>query len=237
MDRSPWVFAPFSYHYRTLAYTKRMVCLAKSKKLGATCVAGIEWDGSERGEWVRPVGNRHSDAIIDDEMAFEGGGQISPLDVVEIDFLEPRPHACQVENHLIGDDRQWRKVGTLQPEELRQFVEEPPDLWGTENHGYIRDRVPTEEADLLSSSLMLVRLKSPSVEVKVWPERTTVRVDFDYNGIHYNMTATDRAFKQRFVKKGAGEYRLAKETYACLSLSEPDGGYRYKLAAGVFELE
>jgi hypothetical protein len=52
-----------------------MICLAKSKKLSATCVAGLEWDGTVRGEWVRPVGDRPSEAIIDDEMALEGGGR------------------------------------------------------------------------------------------------------------------------------------------------------------------
>ena len=214
-----------------------MVCLAKSKKLRATCVAGLEWDGTTRGEWIRPVGDRPSEAIVDEEMSLESGRQVSLLDVVEIDFLEHRPHACQVENHLIADDHWWRKVGELELRELRQLAEEPPDLWGTENHGYIRDRIPTAEADALASSLMLVRLESPSVDVREWPERTTVRVDFDYRGVHYNMTATDRAFKKRFGAKGAGEYRRATATYACLSLGEPDSGYRFKLAAAVFELD
>ncbi len=64
-----------------------------------------------------------------------------------------------------------------------------------------------------------------------------MRVDFDYNGVHYNMAVTDRAFKKRFVAKGAGDYPLATETYACLSLGEPNDGYRFKLAAAVFELD
>ncbi len=235
LGATKWV----AYPYGALAYTKRMVCLAKSKKLGATCVAGLEWDGTTRGEWVRPVGDRPSEAIVDDEMAFRDGGQVSLLDVVDIDFREHRPHACQVENHLIAHEHRWRKVGKLNPQQLRQLADEPPDLWGTENHGYIRDRIPTEKADTLASSLILVRLESPSVEVTVWPERTTVRVDFDYRGVHYNMTVTDLAFRERFVATGAGDYPLAKETYACLSLGEPDPdhGFRFKLAAAVFELD
>lgn len=220
-----------------MTYTKRIVCLAKSKKLGDTCVAGVEWDGSARGSWIRPVGDRPSEAIFDDEMTFECGRQISLLDVVDIDFLEQRPHGCQVENHLIADDRCWRRVGALKPERLRQLAEDPPDLWGTENHQYIRAAVPTEEADLLTSSLMLVRIHSPRVDVKTWPERIAVRLDFHYNEIHYNMSATDKAFTQRFAAKGDGGYSLATETYACLSLSEPKDGYRYKLAAAVFEVE
>ena len=220
-----------------LTYTKRMICLAKSKKLGATCVAGLEWDGTTRGEWVRPVGDRLSEAIVDEEMTFESGEQVSLLDVVEIDFLEHRPHACQVENHLIADDYRWRKVGELQSARLRELAEEPPDLWGTDNHGYIRDRIPAGEADALTSSLMLVRLESPTAEVKVWPERTTVRVGFNYRGFPYNMTATDPAFKGRFVRKGEGTYKLANETFACLSLGEPDNGFRFKLAAAVSQVD
>ncbi len=63
-----------------------------------------------------------------------------------------------------------------------------------------------------------------------------MRVGFDYRGFHYNMTATDRTFRRRYAGKGEGTYELANETFACLSLGEPDRGYRFKLAAAVFEV-
>ncbi len=216
---------------------KRLVCLAKSKKWKATCVAGLEWDDSYAGDWIRPVGNRLSEAIEDEEMAYEGGGQVELLDVVEIEFLEPRPHACQVENHLIDADAWWEKVGTVSDRELRAMADEPDDIWGTDDsHHYFRDRVPKDEANQLDSSLMLVRLESARVMVKEFPERTAVRVAFDYKGVSYNLAATDPEFCARYRPQGEGWYPLADECYGCLSLGEPDRGYRYKLAAAVFEV-
>lgn len=220
-----------------VAYTRRIVCLAKSTKLGATCVAGREWDGANPGAWIRPVGHRPSEAIEDHEMEYVGGGTLELLDVVDIQFLGPKPHACQVENYLIDGGAGWRKIGTLDRERIPALAEEPLDLWGTEKHGYIRDRIPIAQADQLRSSLLLVALDQPAVEVQNFPERTTVRLDFRYRGVPYNMSITDPDFKERFVTRNPGRYALGDNTYACLSLGEPSGGMRYKLAAAVFELD
>ena len=137
---------------------------------------------------------------------------------------------------MIDSGSRWRKVGRLEAGELRKFVQKPSDIWGTENHGYIRARVPTAEADQMGSSLLLLRLREACIDVKKWPERWTVRVGFEYRGVHYDFAATDPAFKAESIKKGEGSYSLASRTYGCISLGEPDNGYRFKLAAAVFEV-
>jgi hypothetical protein len=143
-----------------------------------------------------------------------------------------------VENHLIAADEWWIKSGTLDVRELSSMTDSPADIWGTDNtHHYFRDRVPVAEADGLGHSLLLVRLESAEVVVKRFPERTTVRVAFDYAGVRYNLAVTDPGFFERFQKKADGSYPLSSECYGCLSLGEPDSGFRYKLAAAVFEVD
>lgn len=220
-----------------VTYTKRIVCLAKSTKLGATCVAGREWSEGAAGEWIRPIGNRPSEAISDDELTLDSGEAISLLDIVEIDFVAHRPHSCQVENHLIDSSSRWRRVSRLRPSQLGKLAETPPTIWGASGLGYINDRVPQAEADGFDSSLVLVRLTSPRVEVKKWPERWTVRVQFDYQGELYNLTVTDPDFESRFKALGVGTHSLSAKSYACVSLGEPYEGNRHKLAAAVFEVE
>ena len=47
--------------------TKRIVCLANSRKLSGRCVAGRVFDGHEVGEWVRPVSARQNEEVSEYE--------------------------------------------------------------------------------------------------------------------------------------------------------------------------
>jgi hypothetical protein len=96
-----------------MAYTKSFVCLANSRKNSGRCIAGIEMIGNEVGEWVRPISSRRTEELSIDERRYENGQDVQLLDLVEVVFKEPRPHACQVENHLIDDEYSWARRGTV----------------------------------------------------------------------------------------------------------------------------
>ena len=58
------------------SFTKKMICLAKSRKTGGFCVAGKEIlnDGTV-GQWLRPISARDTEEIFANECRFENGHQ------------------------------------------------------------------------------------------------------------------------------------------------------------------
>ncbi len=86
-----------------MSYIKRIVCLADSRKMSGRCIAGLEINNDDSvGGWIRPVSIRPSEEISLLDRRFKDGSQPSLLDILEIPMLNPQPHACQTENHLIA---------------------------------------------------------------------------------------------------------------------------------------
>ncbi len=56
-----------------MSVTKRIVCLANSRKLQGRCIAGREWINQEAGLWVRPVSNREHQEVSEYERQYEDG--------------------------------------------------------------------------------------------------------------------------------------------------------------------
>lgn len=125
-------------------YTKRIVCLANSRKMSGRCIAGLEIEGDRIGGWIRPVSGRPSEEIALSDRRFENGSEPELLDILEIPMLEPRPHSCQIENHLIDDKIYWVKDGEFPRQQLLQLCEVPNPLWVNGSHSYngINDRIP-----------------------------------------------------------------------------------------------
>src|SRR5207249_3949288 len=127
-------------------------------KQSGRCVAGIELAGSELKDWIRPVSARPTEELSLEERRYEDGQDVQLLDIVDVPLLEPRPHACQVENHVIDDTQHWRCVGRLDSQKLLDATDDGP-LWldhGSSSNG-TSDRVRVGEADRLDRSLRLVR--------------------------------------------------------------------------------
>jgi hypothetical protein len=91
-----------------MAYTRRILCLAASRKHGGLCYAGKD---VETGEWIRPVSNRNGQEISDRERTLLDGSKAKVLDILEIAFLRAVPDGYQSENHLIDSSKKWKKVG------------------------------------------------------------------------------------------------------------------------------
>lgn len=76
--------------------TKRIVCLANSRKEGDRCIAGKELlAGGRIGGWVRPVSDRQDEAVDERERQYEDGGEPGILDVIDVPVREARPKGHQ----------------------------------------------------------------------------------------------------------------------------------------------
>ena len=88
--------------------SKRILCLANSRKLSGRCIAGIEV--SESGVphvWIRPVSSREHEEVSEHERQYEDGSDPHVLDVIDVPTLEPRPMGYQQENWLIDRGYYW----------------------------------------------------------------------------------------------------------------------------------
>src|SRR3989304_8323760 len=126
-----------------MKYTKKIVCLANSRKLSGRCIAGKEVLDTEYGEWIRPISRRETAEISEEEMRFENGETPEPLDIIEIPMKEYKPNGFQVENHVIDDQYYWQKCGNLSATKLPELLDVVTDtFWinGYSSYNGINDR-------------------------------------------------------------------------------------------------
>lgn len=221
-----------------MKYVKRIVCLANSRKMSGRCIAGLEIEGNQVGGWIRPVSNRSTEEISLFERRFEDGSEPDLLDILEIPMLEPRPHACQTENHLIDEEYYWVKVGDFPRQQLPQLCEVPNPLWvnGFNSYNGTNDRIPEAQADSLPASLVLVEPQRLMISVERGLTKLQVRAEFHVVGRSYKLTVTDPVVERHFLSRGEGYYTYEKPAVACISIGEPFQGYRYKLVASIIDL-
>lgn len=211
---------------------KRVVCLANSRKLGGLCVAGKEIMADGRtGEWVRPIGDRPSEAILEHEQRCQDGSYPQAMDVIDIPLLSPRPKDHQQENWLINEGR-WVKVGRITSSILDQILDPPMPLWlnGYSTFSGINDRVPLNEATNLPDSLRLLKVNSLTLSV---PARGSTQGQFQYNGTNYWLRVTDPHYHRRRLQQYDGDIQMG-ECFLTISLGEPfEDGHCYKLIAAI----
>lgn len=222
--------------------TKRIVCLANSRKLSGRCIAGREFDGRHAGAWVRPVSAREHEEVSEHERQYEDGSDPKVLDILETPLIEPRPSKYQSENWLLDDKLYWKRIGAATWGDLAALEDRPETLWinGHRTYHGLNDRIPLADAEKLGNSLYLVRV--PRVELSVFapgmdfgnPKRR-VQARFEYRANGYRLWVTDPTIERPYLARANGEYLLG-ECYLTVSLGEPaDDGYCYKLVAAVIQ--
>lgn len=225
---------------------RRILCLANSKKLSGRCVAGREVLDTGPGPWIRPVSERPTEEVSEDERQYKDGSDPRVLDIIDVPLIRHKPHACQTENWLLDAGYYWVKVRRIGWAELQPYVEEPATLWTNARstiHGE-NDEILQRDADALPNSLVLIRV--PSLELRVLapsaaygnPKRR-VLADFQHRDIRYAFWATDPIIERDFLARPDGTYSLG-ECFLCVSLGEPmtkgnGDSCRYKLVAAVIQ--
>jgi hypothetical protein len=101
-------------------YSKRIICLANSRKISGRCVAGKEIDGNGGfGGWIRPVSLRPAGELSEADRQFQDGTDPKLLDVVDIRMVRHVPHGFQTENHAIDDQIYWSLIRKCTPADLK----------------------------------------------------------------------------------------------------------------------
>ena len=225
------------------AATKRIVCLANSRKEGDRCIAGIELlvDGRPSG-WVRPVSDREDEAVNEAERQYEDGSEPRVLDVVDVPVREARPKGYQQENWLLDPERRWRKVRRIAPNQLRRLVDQTGTLWidGYHTHHGHNDRLPLDRATALRNSLRLIEVSDLELDVfaprvESGDFRRRIKGQFTHGGESYRLWVTDPFYEEIYLNRPNDHYALGA-CFLTVSLGEPYQGYAYKLIAAIIEL-
>ncbi|MCG2710804.1 MAG: hypothetical protein L6416_00475 [Candidatus Omnitrophica bacterium] len=226
--------------------TKRIVCLANSRKPGGRCVAGKELSSTGGiGQWIRPVSKREGQEISSKERQYENGGYAKLLDIIEIPIIRHCRTGFQTENILINDEYYWQKVGRIGIEELCNYCDSDTEILAYINdstrHG-INDRVSESEAANLSHSLCFVSIDSLSIIVQdegFGAPKKKVRAEFEINKNTYSIIVTDTVIESRFKQEEDGyKQNFSNQIFMCISLALPfkDTGHCYRLVASIINL-
>lgn len=224
-----------------MGITKRIVCLANSRKPGGTCVAGKEV--SDKKTWIRPIGIHETGSVSARERRYDDGSEPALRDIIDVPLKESCPKGCQTENWLLSDER-WKKVQRVGWEQLSEFLDDVDVLWinGSDTKHGINDEMEESVADTLESSLYLISVDCLTIIVLHYGRKLRVQAQFRYRSVDYGFWVTDPRYESIYKKEGVGEYSLG-ESFLTVSIGEPiRKGYSrrmycYKLVAAIFERE
>ena len=225
-----------------MAASKRIVCLANSRKLAGRCIAGREWAaGTGAGSWIRPVSQRDSQEVSEYERQYEDGSDPRVLDIVDIPMQEPRPHGYQTENWLLDPEYYWEKVGVYSPLDLSALADPIEPLWvdGYSTYNGSNDKIPVEANGETCTSLRLIRVEEVVLKVFAPGEafgnsKRRVQGRFIHADQDYALWVTDPIYERRYLAKLDGTYRIG-ECHLTVSLGEPYRDTIYKLIAAIIE--
>ena len=220
--------------------TKRIVCLANSRKLHGRCIAGREFTlDNTPGAWIRPVSNRQHQEVSEYERQYSDGSDPQLLDIVDIPLLQHCPEEYQRENWLLDPKYYWRRVDMCPWRHLRSLSDPEGPLWRNGFHSYNgrNDRIPLPDAAAETSSLKLIRVAAIRLRAFAPGEafgnsKRRVQARFRFDDVPYALWITDPIIERRYLALDDGQYDLS-EAYLTVSLGEPFGDYCYKLVAAV----
>ncbi len=220
--------------------TKRIVCLANSRKLSGRCIAGRQLSATDMpGPWIRPVSKREHQEVSEYERQYPDGSDPKLLDIVEVPLLQHCPESYQTENWLLDPKYYWRRVSKCSWRQLHSLSDPSGPLWRNGFHSYngINDRIALSDAASETSSLTLIRVGSVRLRVFAPGEafgnpKRRAQARFIFDGIRYALWVTDPAIERRYLALDDGYYDLP-ESYLTVSLGEPFEDYCYKLVAAV----
>jgi hypothetical protein len=224
-----------------MAVTKRIVCLANSRKLNGRCIAGRELVKGKPGDWIRPVSDREHEEVSERERQYEDGSDPKVLDIVDVPLLKAKPKGYQQENWLLDPAKYWAKSGQVTASDLQKLIDPAGALWtnGHSTYNGLNDTIPLTVAKKLKDSLRLVRVNKLTLSVFKPGEafgdpKRRVQARFRHADADYRLWVTDPIYEKKYLAKEDGEHRLG-DSYLTISLGEPYKDACYKLVAAIIE--
>ncbi len=181
-----------------MSATKRITCLANSRKHSGHCIAGKEVNNGEFGDWIRPVSNRKSEEVSKQECQYENGNEPNLMDIIDIPLLKHQPRDYQRENWLLDPNSNWSKVGEAKLDDLWNLVDQVDSLWTNETSTQqgLNNRIAEDDCKAIDSSLLFIYVDNLMLKVSGPMERfgkITKRVQgaFQYGHTKYKLSVTD----------------------------------------------
>ena len=177
------------------------------------------------------------------EHLYGDGSEPQLLDLMQIEFLKPRPSFCHREDQLIDPKVRWIYRGSLKRDCIASAVAPQGGcLWfdgGSTTFG-INDKIPADAAARLTSSLKLVQpsglyIKVQNEGAQFRKPRRVLRGYFSLAGFDYAFSVTDGRMERDLQDARPGTSRFLRAPLLCLSVSEifESQNACYKLIAGV----
>ncbi len=205
---------------------KEIIILTKSDKRMGYCVAGID---RQTGEWIRVVSSNDSTehAVPAQDLVYDNGQVVDIYDIVEIDFIRAVPTEVQPENFLYNETVQWKKRG-------KSNLQEVLCIHGYDRANYVfgntANRLERHEVHLSEKSLLLLCVEQSMYNVKNFPERTVLQLNFSYNGNNYSFfKVTQKDLKEKY--KTEGWYKTETNTFVFSLTDQYKDGRYYKVVA------
>ena len=223
-----------------MVLTKRIICLANSRKLSGRCVAGIELDEKDRAlGWIRPVSDRPHEEVSEEERRYQDGTDSRVLDIIDVPVIRAAPCTYQQENWLLDPGYYWSRVSYCPWDRLSTLLPAPAPLWdsGFSTYHGNNDRLPLGVAHKLSSSLRLIRVSSLTLKVfapgaHFGEGKRRVQGSFNHASQRYGMWVTDPYVERRYLAMEDGRYEFGT-CFLTVSLGEPHQDWVYKMIAAV----
>ena len=220
--------------------TKRIVCLANSRKGGAHCVAGREIVGNRFAGWLRPVGGANG-AVAAPDRCYADGSEPRLGDAIELSLRSrERRRDHQQENWLLDRSKRWERLGRVKWSNLAKLTEGDEPLWlndSASDTAYGQNNcIPASRAHKFSFSLRFIHVQQLCLFVERGARHDRFDGRFTLGADKYRLAVTDPVYEAEYEEREGGSYELG-ECLLTISLGEPFGGRCYKLIAGIIERE
>ncbi len=212
---------------------KTMIILTKSRKLGKSCVAGIDYNTSK---WIRLINSCYEGGgLADRDLLTEDGTMCGILDVVEVEctnqFVMTNYHP---ENVQINDQVPMKKVGHVTWDEVAsrnlEIISDQTILHCERGYSYCN------MTDLYDKnrprSLQFLHVHDLTLARNEEFGKIKTRAHFTYRGAAYGMVVTDPEFERG--ETGTFHYG---EAYLIVSRGLPFNSGHYSLVAKVVPLD
>jgi hypothetical protein len=227
--------------------SKKIMCLANSRKHAGRCVAGRELSANgTAGSWVRPVSERPTHEVSFPERKYQDGTEPEVGDVLYLAVKSAAPHENQTENWVLDNGYYWVKERHAQWEEILAVAENPTTLWqnGDSTWEGRNDQIRHAIAAGLPTSICMIHVQDLVVHVVITGAdfnnpRKRVQARFTHRGVAYWLWVTDAVIEPAYMNREVGQYPLG-ECCVTVSLSEPHAKnngdvYVYKLVAAIIQ--